>query len=241
VSSAIYRELREGGRPRIDLHASADAVAAMLTAVDALASDLTGELAGDDHALVGVPVLVNGRRVWLPTLHAKGEFQGIVRTVPAEFWFLADENNPLTLRAMVDRARLQVVRIDTPGGDRVSTLERALANRQAVEMWGVYFEFGSAGLQPESSAVLDEVAALLRRHPDWRLRIAGYTDNVGAESDNQRLSEERARAVKDELVRRLGGGDDRLDAAGYGESQPRETNDTLAGRARNRRVELIRQ
>jgi OmpA-OmpF porin, OOP family len=241
VSTAVFRELHDGRRPKIDLHAGVDAVATLLAAADALASDLTGELARDESDPVGVPVLVNGQRVWLPALHAKGEFQGVLRSVPAEFWFLADPANPLTLRAMVDRARLQVVRIDFPAAERTSTLERALAERQPVEMWGVYFEFGSARLQPESSAVLDAVAGLLGRHPDWRLRIGGHTDNVGADDDNLKLSEQRAQTVRAELVRRLPDASTRIEAAGFGESQPRESNDTLSGRARNRRVELTRQ
>jgi outer membrane protein OmpA-like peptidoglycan-associated protein len=241
VSTAVYRELQDGGRPKIDLFAGVDAVAAVLAAADALPTDLTGELTRAVAEPVGVPVLVNGRRVWLPALHAKGEFHGVIRTVPAEFWFLADAANPLTLRAIVDRARLQVVRIDFPADDRTSTLERALTERQPVEMWGVYFEFGSAQLQPESSAVLDAVADLLRKHPDWRLRIGGHTDNVGSDADNLGLSEQRAQAVRAEVVRRFPDAGDRLEAAGFGESQPRETNDTLSGRARNRRVELVRQ
>jgi len=244
ISSAVFRELQDHGRSRIDLYAStgaAAAVAMIMSAVGAESKDLTGELARVERELAGIPVLVNGRRVWLPTVHAKGDFHRIDGVVPVEFWFLADARNPMTLRAAVDRTRLQVVRIDFPAEETVSALERALANRQPVEMWGVYFEFASAELQPESNLVLDEVAAVLRRHPDWRLRIEGHTDDVGTEGDNLRLSRQRAEAVRTALVRRLGHDGGELKAAGYGKSRPRDSNATLSGRARNRRVELTRQ
>lgn len=244
ISSAVFRELHDHGRSRIDLYASTDvaaAVATILSAFGAGSSDLNGELARVESELVGVPVLVNGRRVWLPALHATGDFKRLDDVVRAEFWFLADAHNPMTLRAAVDRARLQVVRIDFPAAETASALERALANSQPVEIWGVYFEFGSAQLQPESDIVLDQVAAVLRRHPEWRLRIDGHTDDVGNESDNLNLSRQRAEAVRGALVRRLGQDGGQLEAAGYGKSRPRESNATLSGRARNRRVELTRQ
>jgi outer membrane protein OmpA-like peptidoglycan-associated protein len=244
ISSAVFRELRDDGRSRIDLYASTGAAAAVATVMSALgaeASDLTGELARVETELVAVPVLVNGLRVWLPALHARGEFQRFDGVVPAELWFLADERNPMTLRAAVDGTRLQVVRIDFPAEETALAFERTLANRQPVEMWGVYFEFASAQLQPESDIVLDQVAAVLRRHPDWRLRIDGHTDDVGNEQDNLRLSRQRAEAVRSALVRQIDRDGGQLEAEGYGKSRPRESNATLSGRARNRRVELTRQ
>ena len=243
ISSAVFRELQDHGRSRIELYASTDgvvAVASILSAVGAKLTDLTGELVRVESEPVGIPVLVNGRRVWLPAVHAKGDFQRFDGVVPAEFWFLADARNPMTLRSAVGDVRLQVVRIDFPAEETASALERVLGNRQPVEMWGVYFEFASAELQPESNIVLDEVAAVLGRHPDWRLRIEGHTDDVGKESDNLRLSRQRAEAVRAALVRRLGDDRGQLEAEGYGKSRPRESNATLSGRARNRRVELTR-
>ena len=241
VSTAVFRELHDGRRPKIDLHAGVDAIATLLAAADALASDLTGELARDESDPVGVPVLVNGQRVWLPALHAKGEFQGVLRSVPAEFWFLADPANPLTLRAMVDRARLKWSGSTCPP-------------RSARRRWSVRWRSGNRwkcgactsnsaarGCSLSRGAILDAVAGLLGRHPDWRLRIGGHTDNVGADDDNLKLSEQRAQTVRAELVRHLPDAGTRIEAAGFGESQPRESNDTLSGRARNRRVELTRQ
>ncbi len=80
----------------------------------------------------------------------------------------------------------------------------------------------------------------MARRPDWELSIEGHTDNIGSDSDNLDLSRRRAAAVKDALVARHRIAANRLATGGYGESRPRDTNDTLEGRARNRRVELVR-
>jgi OmpA-OmpF porin, OOP family len=80
----------------------------------------------------------------------------------------------------------------------------------------------------------------MKKDPSWVLVVEGHTDNIGGDLRNQDLSSRRAAAVKAALVER-GVSADRLNTAGCGASVPRETNDTLAGRARNRRVELTRQ
>ena len=74
----------------------------------------------------------------------------------------------------------------------------------------------------------------------WRIAIEGHTDNVGTDAYNQDLSTRRAAAVKSALVTDFTVAASRLTTAGFGEGRPRETNETIAGRARNRRVELVR-
>jgi OOP family OmpA-OmpF porin len=88
--------------------------------------------------------------------------------------------------------------------------------------------------------VLQMIAAVLIEHPDWIVSIEGHTDAIGSETDNQALSERRAGAVRDALVSGHGIAEARLEAKGFGEAKPIETNETLDGRARNRRVELAR-
>jgi outer membrane protein OmpA-like peptidoglycan-associated protein len=78
------------------------------------------------------------------------------------------------------------------------------------------------------------------RHPDWKLSVEGHTDGIASDSYNLYLSRKRAAAVKTALVTRYGTAEGRLTTAGFGKTHPRDTNDTLAGRARNRRVELVR-
>src|ERR1051326_7512926 len=88
--------------------------------------------------------------------------------------------------------------------------------------------------------VLSDVARKLNDNPSWKVRINGYTDNVGNKAGNRRLSQERATAVMNWL---LGHGIDRkrLTAKGYGDSRPIGDNSTNDGRAKNRRVELVRR
>jgi outer membrane protein OmpA-like peptidoglycan-associated protein len=102
----------------------------------------------------------------------------------------------------------------------------------------VSFDFDSAALKPAFTPTLDKVAGVLQRYPKTIIHVVGHTDSVGSESYNQRLSERRAQSVKDYFTSQ-GIPADRLYAMGRGESQPRATNDTEAGRQLNRRVEIF--
>jgi OmpA-OmpF porin, OOP family len=101
----------------------------------------------------------------------------------------------------------------------------------------LYFNTGSSKLRPESEAKLREFAATLRSHPGAHLNLGGYTDNVGDESQNLKLSQRRADAVMAELTHK-GIAADRLTAKGYGEDDPIADNGTAPGRAKNRRVSV---
>jgi outer membrane protein OmpA-like peptidoglycan-associated protein len=102
----------------------------------------------------------------------------------------------------------------------------------------VEFETKSFELTPKGIALLDEILVAIRKAPDVRLRIAGHTDSKGSSEENQRLSEDRAQAVLSYLVT-AGESPSRIEIIGYGEDQPTDTNDTKAGRARNRRIVFI--
>jgi outer membrane protein OmpA-like peptidoglycan-associated protein len=104
-------------------------------------------------------------------------------------------------------------------------------------MRAVQFELGKAALKPESNKILDQIAVILKKYPDYRLSIEGHTDNTGAEDANLKLSEARAKSCHDYLVQK-GIPDDRLDYKGYGESRPVADNATYSGRTLNRRVEF---
>ena len=100
------------------------------------------------------------------------------------------------------------------------------------------FTFARSDVPDVVRSRLDEVAAVLvNERADAVVEVAGHTDSVGPEEFNQRLSGQRAEAVKAYLVQR-GVAADRITIVGYGESQPRSTNDTIEGRRLNRRVEL---
>jgi len=102
----------------------------------------------------------------------------------------------------------------------------------------IHFEFARANIRPVSYPILDDVAYLLQRNPQIGLvRVEGHTDWIGSDAANQRLSERRANAVRDYLVRK-GIAPNRLQAVGYGETRPVADNNSVQGRARNRRTEF---
>jgi outer membrane protein OmpA-like peptidoglycan-associated protein len=118
-------------------------------------------------------------------------------------------------------------------------LERALETGGRARVYGIEFDVDSATLRAESQPVLEEVARALTAHPDWKVAVEGHTDSSGGAAHNQQLSEARAAAVRDGLVAR-GVAAQRLVAVGFGAARPVADNATELGRARNRRVEIVR-
>jgi outer membrane protein OmpA-like peptidoglycan-associated protein len=109
-----------------------------------------------------------------------------------------------------------------------------------VAVYGVEFDTGKATLKPESEKVLGDVLSLLQAQTDWKMRIEGHTDSTGTKAGNQVLSQQRAAAVVAWLVAK-GVAADRLTAVGMGDTKPIADNSTDDGRAKNRRVELVKQ
>ena len=114
-----------------------------------------------------------------------------------------------------------------------------LKQRGRARVYGINFDTASDTIKPESKIVLDEITALLKENAGWKMTIEGHTDNIGGADYNQKLSEKRAAAVKVYLVA-AGIEAGRLSSAGFGMSQPIETNESAPGRAQNRRVELVK-
>lgn len=128
-----------------------------------------------------------------------------------------------------------------PGGTPdVASLERELASACRVELPGIYFAFNSAHIAPGSERAITAIAGILARHPAWTATLEGHTDSIGSAAANKALSERRVAAVRAQLVERHGVKAARLKVAGLGAARPREPNATIEGRARNRRVELVR-
>lgn len=108
-------------------------------------------------------------------------------------------------------------------------------------VYGIYFDTGKSVIKPESAAAIAEIAKLLKSDPGLKIHVVGHTDNVGSVDSNIKLSQSRAEAVIQELVRNNGIAPARLRAFGCGQFAPVMSNDTEDGRAKNRRVELVKQ
>jgi outer membrane protein OmpA-like peptidoglycan-associated protein len=115
---------------------------------------------------------------------------------------------------------------------------QALDTDCRLALYGLNFDFNKATLRADSTALLERVQKLLAGRGEM-IRIEGHTDNVGGAAYNQKLSEDRAASVRSWLVTH-GIGAQRLQSKGFGLTQPVADNATDLGRARNRRVELVR-
>jgi outer membrane protein OmpA-like peptidoglycan-associated protein len=192
-------------------------------------------------------VLVNGRRVTLPAIHTRGQLGVPGSMRPWELYILDHPMHPLTLKVTYGAEGAadgspaewsrQIVRIDFPEDGAV---ESELTEECRVRVPGIYFEFDSDVLNPASEPRVGWIADLLRRKPDWTVTIEGHTDSVGTARYNLDLSGRRAAALKRALVERHGIADARITTEGFGFSRPLEPNAAPEGRARNRRVELVR-
>ena len=107
-----------------------------------------------------------------------------------------------------------------------------------VNLSDVLFDTGKYTLKPDTKISLAKVAVIIQAYPSLKLQVEGYTDNVGSDMLNQKLSENRAEAVKAFLIAQ-GTDPNSITSAGYGKSNPVADNSTAAGRAQNRRVDLI--
>lgn len=171
---------------------------------------------------------------------------------------LHSEKGRSTLKLAKDGKELWVdLRADFTGGYQLVLVERGamaqdvvadadafagdLAATGHVAVYGLLFDTGKAELKPESAAALGEVAKLLQGDPALKLHVVGHTDAVGAPEDNLRLSQARAETVLRALTQQHGIAPARLRAFGAGPFAPVASNEVEEGRAKNRRVELVRQ
>jgi OmpA-OmpF porin, OOP family len=167
---------------------------------------------------------------WLPLL-------ALAVLVPVILWLVHQARRPVL------PAVAPVTTQTTPMGtaNRVVVGSVDLVRRGLMNKTDLRFDTGSAQLRPESQAMLDTIATVIKRYPDVRINVVGYTDNVGSADKNIQLSQARAKTVVTQLVRR-GVPSDCLTAEAHGEENPIDNNSTDVGRARNRRVSLdIRQ
>lgn len=171
---------------------------------------------------------------------------------------LFEDNRYTTLKAVKDGTEIWV-QVDTAWGkgymltivEKAAMAQEVTADAEAfrsglktsghVEVPGIYFDSGKAELKEESSAAVAEVAKLLRADPSLKVFVVGHTDAQASVDSNLKLSQARADAVVATLVARHGILAARLRGYGAGPFAPVASNDSEAGRSRNRRVELVKQ
>ena len=174
----------------------------------------------------------------------------------AYFKMYANERRMYNIPELAFR-RDSVIRVSLGGGEedamavyvtsiRVAESETdvlydALAAKGRWVTRGILFATGKADVQPESRPVLKEIASTLKQHADLKILIEGHTDNVGSSASNLALSDARAAAVKSTLVSTFGVDGSRITTKGLGDTKPSVPNTTSAGRAQNRRVEVVKQ
>ncbi len=207
---------------------------------------------------VPYPMIVNDQRVNLPTIHLAGVLDPVGKDprprkerpshTATDVYVIDDPLDPLVLMLKLKdpilhdgKFRIEVVKLEYKTAHPVNTVEKQLAEQKRAVTWGIYFDFNKDTIKPESAPVLKQIVQAMTDNPAWKLTVEGNTDNIGGDAYNLDLSKRRAAAVKQALVTQYHIAPDRLSTNGFGASHPIETNDTLEGRARNRRVELTRE
>jgi outer membrane protein OmpA-like peptidoglycan-associated protein len=148
------------------------------------------------------------------------------------------------VRSFNDKYRLTIV--ERKAMEQLMTADAAamgdgLSAEGHVAVYGIHFDTGKAELKPESDAALAEIAKLLGNDPALKLYVVGHTDNVGTLAANMKLSQDRAAAVVKALTGKHGIAAARLSAHGVASLAPVASNGSEDGRAKNRRVELVKQ
>ncbi len=174
-----------------------------------------GTVRGTDRdRWVTLSAVVDGKEVWAEAEKGNGKI-----------WLKVVEKREMTQHVVADAAAF--------GNDLKATGHAAV--------YGIYFDTGKSVLKPESTPALKEVAKLLATDAGLKLWVVGHTDAVGAVDANMKLSQARAEAVVTALTTAHGVAAARLKGFGVGPLAPVAPNDSEDGRARNRRVELVRQ
>jgi flagellar motor protein MotB len=199
--------------------------------------DIDGTLKSDGAG--SFKMIINDKVVEVPTIEASyvnHKTNDIIRIK-----VLDDARFPLLLDYYIPSEHSFFITYTKVSFPTAHELEQHLAIDKHTDVYGIYFDFASDSLRSESKPVLHEIADALLAHPQWKLIINGHTDNIGGDEMNLDLSRRRAVAVRKALVEQYKIDESRLSTNGFGASQPKESNDSDRGRARNRRVELIRR
>lgn len=180
-----------------------------------------------------------GETVIFESAKTKKSFSGVTKA-DGKFSILVPKGDKYNIKYKTFTSDKQYTSIDVPDkkGELIEfdvDIQFELPKQYTLD--NVYFETGKADIKPTSFKEIDELAEFMKLRKNISIEIAGHTDNVGAADANLKLSQSRAEAVKNYLVKK-GIDAARVQAKGYGDTQPIESNDTDAGKKRNRRTEV---
>lgn len=171
-------------------------------------------LQSDPERWVNGKVVKNGQEAWFQAEKGNGKI-----------WLRIVEKKPMTQAVVADASAF--------GNDIMATGHAAV--------YGVTFDTDSAVIKPESAQAIGEIAKLLQAEASLKIAVVGHTDNTGSVDHNLKLSQDRAQAVMQALVKDHGIAPARLRSFGCGPFAPVASNDAEEGRGKNRRVELVKQ
>ena len=160
----------------------------------------------------------------------------IVEKDGKETWLEVRSYNNMYRLNIIEREIMKqevVANADAMGND--------ITNTGHVSVYGIFFDTGKAEIKPESDAAIAQISILLKNNGTLNLLVVGHTDNVGSIESNMKLSKDRADAVVSALVTKYGIAATRLKSFGVASLSPVASNDTEEGKAKNRRVELVKQ
>ncbi len=173
---------------------------------------LSGSVLFDEEIYLTAKVVKNGKEIWVKL-------------------DVYNDGRDFTLNVLEVEAMVQEVTADA--------MYDALTKDGFMALY-INFDTGKSAIKPESMPIVEQIAALMKAHTDLKLSIEGHTDNVGTAASNKTLSEQRAKAVLDAVVKQ-GIAANRMTAIGWGQDKPVADNRTEEGRAKNRRVEIVKK
>lgn len=190
----------------------------------------------------------------LADLEIQGNYRDALTNLGAEIVFsdaqnttarLIDKGRAIWIKVFSQETEIDVTAVEEKPFEASVSILKPEALKSALDTAGhvvlyLDFDFGKAALKPDVQPVIDQVAALLKANPDLKLSIEAHTDTIGEASFNKSRSAERATAIVVALVS-AGISASRLSSNGFGAERPIASNDTSDGRAKNRRVELVRK
>ena len=173
---------------------------------------LSGSVLFDEEIYLTAKVVKNGKEIWVKL-------------------DVYNDGRDFTLNVLEVEAMVQEVTADA--------MYDALTKDGFMALY-INFDTGKSAIKPESMPIVEQIAALMKAHTDLKLSIEGHTDNVGTAASNKTLSEQRAKAVLDAVVKQ-GIAANRMTAVGWGQDKPIADNRTEEGKAKNRRVEIVKK